>query len=81
MILLAARQLDVVGADVLGDAARLAGDDVGLADVVEQRGLAVVDVAHDGHDRGARLEPLLGVPTSSASLDSRRRTRTTNSTP
>ena len=43
--------LDLVGADVLGDAAGLAGDDVGGADLVEQRGLAVVDVAHDGDDR------------------------------
>ena len=46
--------LDAVGADVLRDAAGLAGRDVGLADRVEQRRLAVVDVAHDGHDRGAR---------------------------
>ncbi len=51
MIRLLARQLDVIGADVLGDTAGLAGHDVGLADVIEQRGLAVVDVAHDGHDR------------------------------
>ena len=48
--------LDLIGADVLGDAAGLAGDDVGLADGVEQRGLAVVDVAHDGDDRRARHE-------------------------
>ncbi len=54
----AARQLDVVGADVLGDAAGLAGDDVRLADVVEERRLAVVDVAHDRDDRGARLQRL-----------------------
>ena len=39
---------------MLGDAAGLAGDDVGVADLVEQRGLAVVDVTHDGDDRGAR---------------------------
>ena len=32
--------------------------DVGVADGVEQRGLAVVDVAHDGDDRRARLEIL-----------------------
>ena len=50
---LLAVHFDLIGADVLGDAARLAGHDVGLADGVEQRGLAVVDVAHDGHDRGA----------------------------
>src|SRR6185503_12047002 len=41
---------DLVGADVLRDAAGFAGCDVGGADGVEQRGLAVVDVAHDGDD-------------------------------
>ena len=46
--------VDHVGADVLGDATGLAGDDVGVADLVEQRGLAVVDVTHDGDDRRAR---------------------------
>jgi hypothetical protein len=46
--------LDLIGADVLGDAAGFARHDVGLADRVEQRGLAVVDVAHDGDDRRAR---------------------------
>ena len=44
--------LDLVGADVLGDAAGLAGDDVGRPDRVEQLRLAVVDVTHDGDDRG-----------------------------
>ena len=53
--------VDLVGADVLGDAARLGRDDRALADRVEQRGLAVVDVAHDRHDRRPRLEILLGV--------------------
>ena len=48
--------VDLVGADVLGDAARLAGDHVGLADAVEQQGLAVVDVAHDRDDRRAGPE-------------------------
>ena len=43
--------LDLVGTDVLGDATGLARDDVGVADAVEQLGLAVVDVAHDGDDR------------------------------
>jgi len=42
--------VDVVGADGLRDAARLALDDVGLPDGVKQRRLAVVDVAHDGDD-------------------------------
>src|SRR5205085_2849056 len=50
-----------VGADVLGDAARLAGDHVGHADAVEQQGLAVVDVAHDGDDRRAGPQVFLGV--------------------
>ena len=45
---------DVVRADVLGDAAGFAGGDLGAADVVEQRGLAVVDVAHDGDHRRTR---------------------------
>ena len=40
-----------VGADVLGDAAGFALGDARLADGVEQRRLAVVDVAHDGDDR------------------------------
>ena len=53
--------LDLIGADVLGDAARLAGDDIGLADRVEQRGLAVVDVAHDGDHRRARHGIGIGV--------------------
>ena len=46
--------LDLIGADMLGDAAGFAGNDVGVADGVEQRGLAVVDVAHDGDDRRTR---------------------------
>ena len=48
--------LGLVRTDVLRDPAGLAGDDVGLADAVEQRGLSVVDVAHDGDDRRPRLE-------------------------
>ena len=50
---------DLVGTDVLGDAAGLARDDVRLADRVEQSGLTVVDVTHDGHDRRTRDEHLL----------------------
>jgi len=41
---------DLVRPDVLGDATGFTGDDVGLADLVEQQRLAVVDVTHDGHD-------------------------------
>jgi hypothetical protein len=48
-------RLDVVGADVLRDAAGLAGRDLASADVVEQRGLAVIDVAHDRDHRRTRL--------------------------
>ena len=44
---------------MLGDATGLAGHHVGRADPVEQQGLAVVDVAHDRHDR--RPGPLVGV--------------------
>src|SRR5829696_6952724 len=50
---------DLVGTDVLGDAASLAGDHVGVADGVQQLGLAVVDVAHDGHDRRAGTQILV----------------------
>ncbi len=42
---------DAVGADVLRDAAGLAGYDVGVADIVEQRRLTVVDMTHDRNDR------------------------------
>ena len=46
--------LDLIGADMLGDATGFAGHHIGVADGVEQRGLAVVDVTHDGHDRRTR---------------------------
>ncbi len=49
----------LVGTDVLGDAAGLAGHHVGLADGVEQAGLAVVDVTHDGDHRGTGHESLV----------------------
>ena len=58
---LPAVEVDGVRADVLGDAACLARSHAGLADVVQQTGLAVVDVAHDGHDRRARDQILLRV--------------------
>ena len=51
--------LDLVGADVLGDAPGLAGDDVRLPDRVEEARLTVVDVAEDGDDRRPRLEVLV----------------------
>ena len=64
---------DLARADVLGDAAALAGRDLGRADRVEQAGLAVVDVAHDGHDRGARLRGRPGRPPRRGLPWSRRR--------
>ena len=64
--LLAARRRDVIRADVLRDAAGFARDDVRLADEVEQRRLAVVDVTHDRDDRRTR---------SGASPARRRRSR------
>ena len=53
--------LDLAGADVLGDAAALAGRHRRRADGVEQARLAVVDVAHDGDDR-ARARRGVGRP-------------------
>src|SRR5205085_426913 len=46
---------------VLRDAARLARRDVCGAYAVEQRGLAVVNVSHDGDDGRARLLRVVGV--------------------
>ena len=43
----------LIGADVLGDAAGLARRHAGLADGIEQAGLAVVHVAHHRHHGGA----------------------------
>src|SRR6185437_7159392 len=50
--------LHLVGTDELGDAARLFRDDVGVPDRVEELGLAVVDVAHDGDHRRPRDQVL-----------------------
>ena len=54
--LLAGLELNLIGADVLRDAAGLTRHDVGLAQCVKQRCLAVVDVTHDGDDGRTRLE-------------------------
>jgi len=54
-------KLHLVGADVLGDAAGLAFGHVREADGVEQGGLAVIDVAHDGDDGGTGDFELAGV--------------------
>ena len=50
----AARRRHQVGADVLRDTAGFALGDTGLADRVEQRRLAVIDVAHDRDHRRPR---------------------------
>ncbi len=52
-------QLDIVCADMLRDTSGLAGNHVGLADIVQQRRLTVVHVAHDGHDGRTALQFLL----------------------
>src|SRR5690606_4294888 len=51
---------DVVRTDVLRNAARVAGSDSRAADIVEQRRLAVVDVAHDRDDRRTRNRLRIG---------------------
>src|SRR5580700_1978781 len=61
--------LDVIGTDVLGDAARLARRHLGAADVVQERGLAVIDVAHDGDHRRTRLELGFGLGPLQVHLD------------
>ena len=45
--------IDRVGTDTLGDSTRFSGGDLGAADGIEQGGLAVVDMAHEGDDRTA----------------------------
>ena len=52
------RDLDLVGADLLGNAARFARRDVFLADPVHERRLAVVDVTEERDDRSAGLKSL-----------------------
>jgi hypothetical protein len=68
--LVAGVQRDLIGADVLGDATGLVAGDVGRAQGVQKRGLAVVDVAHHRDHRRARLErgSLVG-PAADAKLD------------
>ena len=47
---------DFARTDVLGDPATLARRDFSGPDRVQEARLAVVDVTHDGHDRGTRLQ-------------------------
>ena len=44
------RELNIVGSNVLGDTTSLTSDDVGVADVVEQRSLTMVDMTHHRND-------------------------------
>ena len=53
--LVAKRRHHLIGADMLGDAAGLLAHHIGRADGVEQGRLAVIDMAHDGDHRCARL--------------------------
>ena len=49
-------RLDRIRANVLRDAARFAGNDIGANDLVQQRRLAVIDVAEHRDDRRPRLQ-------------------------
>jgi hypothetical protein len=66
----AGRRVDLVSADVLGDAAGLARGDVGLADGIEQRCLAVIDVPHHRDDRRARQPRSSGLSVSPSVMNS-----------
>ena len=46
--------LHLIGANMLRDSAGLTRCNIGRTQGVEQRGLAVIDVAHHGYDRRAR---------------------------
>ncbi|MNZ67818.1 hypothetical protein D3C78_860740 [compost metagenome] len=46
----------VVGTDVLGNTTGFASGNLGTTDVVEQRGLTMVNVTHDGNDRRTRFD-------------------------
>ena len=52
---------NAVCTDVLRDAAGFAFGDICRADRVEQRCLTVIDVAHDGDDRGTRHLDVVGI--------------------
>ena len=46
---------------MLGDAAGLTLDDIGAAQRIEQRGLAVIDMAHDGDNRRPRHQMIIDI--------------------
>ena len=49
-------EFHLIGADMLGDAASLMRRDASMAERIQQAGFAVIDMAHDGDDRRARLQ-------------------------
>ena len=51
----------VVSTNVLGDSTRLTGDDVGIADEVQQGRFPVVNVSHDRNNRRTRRQILFAV--------------------
>ena len=53
--------LHLIGTDVLGDTAGLAAGHMGVADIVQQTGLAVVHMTHDHHHGGTGYQILLVV--------------------
>ena len=55
----AARRLHMISADMLGNATRFTRSDLSAADVVEERGLAMVNVAHDRNNRRTRTSRIL----------------------
>ena len=52
-------QRHVIGTDMLRDTSGFSGNHVRLAYIVEQRGLTMVDMPHDGHNRRARYQIFL----------------------
>ena len=56
----ATRCFDVISTDVLGNPTGLTRCHTGFADMVEQRGLAVIDVPHDCHHRRTRQQGVFG---------------------
>ena len=48
---LAPVKLDIIGADMLGNPARFASNNVCFANSIQKGGLAVIDVTHDSDNR------------------------------
>ena len=54
-------EINSVCADMLSNAARLGGGDIGVAYGIKERGLAVINVTHDNNDRVSRRKIFLRV--------------------